>query len=192
MSEQEVRTILENNGAILHGHFKLSSGLHSATYVQCARVLEHPRIAHELGSALASKLKLRYGAIDTIASPALGALLIGYATAYALDVRFIFSERVDGTMTFRRGQQVREGERIVVIEDAVTTGGSIKEVLSLIDASNGVALGAGTIVDRTGSPAPFALESLTKVDAVAFGPDECPQCKSGTAITAPGSRHRAD
>ena len=189
MNETEVRNTLEDAGAILHGHFKLSSGLHSDTYVQCARVLEHPRIAHQLAQALAEKLTARHGPIGTVAAPALGALLIGYAVAYALDARFIFAERTDGAMAFRRGQHVEGGETIVVIEDAVTTGGSANEVVRLVESAGGIVVGAGTIVDRSSGRAPFTLDSLITVEAHAHKPEDCPQCAAGAPLTSPGSRY---
>ncbi|GAC1418226.1 MAG: orotate phosphoribosyltransferase [Actinomycetota bacterium] len=189
MNEVEVRNALEDAGAILHGHFKLSSGMHSDTYVQCARVLENPRIAHQLAGALAEKLTRHHGPIGTVAAPALGALLIGYAVAFQLDARFIFAERTDGAMAFRRGQHVSAGETMVVIEDAITTGGSAKEVADLIESAGGVVLGAGSIVDRSGGRAPFTLDSLVTVEARADLPQDCPQCAAGAPITSPGSRY---
>ncbi|HVL88721.1 MAG TPA: orotate phosphoribosyltransferase [Actinomycetota bacterium] len=189
MSDAEVREIFARYEAILTGHFKLSSGRHSDTYLQCARVLEHPRVAHSLGAALANKLQARAERIDVVASPAMGGLLIGYAVAHALGCRFVFYERADGSFALRRGQQLSPGEKVVVIEDVITTGGSAAEVVELVRATGADVVGVGSIVDRSAARPPFGLESLLKVQAQSWEPDECPACGRGDAIDAPGSRH---
>lgn len=185
----EVRDVFERYEAILTGHFKLSSGRHSDTYLQCARVLEHPRVAHSLGSALAQRITAHAGHIDVVAAPAMGGLLIGYAVAHALGCRFVFYERTDGTFALRRGQSIRPGEKVAVIEDVVTTGGSAAEVVELIRAAGADVVAVGSIVDRSATQPPFGLVSLLKVEAKSWQPDECPACARGEDLDAPGSRH---
>ncbi|HEX9697096.1 MAG TPA: orotate phosphoribosyltransferase [Actinomycetota bacterium] len=189
MSEAEIREIFQRYEAIMTGHFKLSSGLHSDTYLQCARVLEHPRVAHSLGSALADKLRARAGRIDVIASPAMGGVLIGYAVAHALGCRFVFFERSGGAFTLRRGQRLSPGEKVAVVEDVITTGGSAAEVVDLVRAAGADVVAVGSIVDRSAAPPPFGLESLLKIDARSWAPQACPSCARGEALDAPGSRH---
>lgn len=189
MSDSEVRDIFERYQAILTGHFKLSSGRHSDTYLQCARVLEHPRVAHSLGSALAAKLTAHGGRIDVVAAPAMGGLLIGYAVAHALGCRFVFYERTDGTFALRRGQTIGPGERVAVVEDVVTTGGSAAEVVDLVRATGADVAAVGSIVDRSASQPPFGLVSLLKVAAKSWEPSECPACARGEDLDAPGSRY---
>lgn len=189
MSDGEVREIFARYDAILSGHFKLSSGRHSDTYLQCARVLEHPRVAHSLGSALAAKLTDRAGRIDVVASPAMGGLLIGYAVAHALGCRFVFYERSDGAFALRRGQHLAPGEKVVVVEDVITTGGSAAEVVELVRQTGADVAGVGSIVDRSATQPPFGLESLLKVHAQSWEPEECPACGRGEPIDTPGSRH---
>lgn len=189
MSDAEVREIFQRYEAILTGHFKLSSGRHSDTYLQCARVLEHPRVAHSLGAALATKLQTRAGRIDVIASPAMGGLLIGYAVAHALGVRFVFYERADGTFVLRRGQHLSPGEKVAVVEDVITTGGSAAEVVELVRGTGADVVAVGSIVDRSATQPPFGLESLLRVRAQSWDPEECPPCGRNEAIDAPGSRH---
>jgi orotate phosphoribosyltransferase len=136
----EVRELFERHGAISSGHFKLSSGRHSDTYVQCARVLEHPRVAASLANALASRCGER---VDVVVSPALGGLLIGYLVALEIGCRFLFTERVDGAMTLRRGQSLAPGERALVVEDVITTGGSAAEVIGLVEGGGASRRGRG-------------------------------------------------
>jgi orotate phosphoribosyltransferase len=181
----EVQELFERYGAMHRGHFRLSSGRHSDRYLQCARVLEHPRVAASLGEALAARY---HDAADVVASPALGGILIGYAVAYALGVRFVFTERSGGVMTLRRGQALDRGERVLVVEDVVTTGGSAAEVLALAEAAGATIAGVGSLVDRSEQPPAFRLEALLKVDATSWDPDDCPLCARGEGLTTPGSR----
>ncbi len=179
-----------NTGAYLKGHFRLTSGLHSNEYMQCALVLQHPSIAEKFGRELAS----HFGKVEIVVSPAIGGLIIGHEVARALGGRFIFTERdTGGKMTLRRGFRVTSGETAVVIEDVVTTGGSTREVIQLLQAEGVQVLGAGSIIDRSGGTADLgvprvALETLT---VTSWQPEDCPLCKAGVAVEKPGSRPTA-
>ena len=189
--------LLASTGALLQGHFRLSSGLHSPGYVQCARLLEHPRNARAIGSALAAELET--SAVTRIVAPALGGLVIGYTVAEALGVPMIFTERKDGAMTLRRGFALAEGDRIVIVEDVVTTGKSTLETVSVIEEwarSNGVAaevVGFASILNRTGKANPFGhpYAFLLAMDLDTYTEAGCPLCARGMALDAPGSRFSA-
>ena len=186
---QQMTEILEETGAVLRGHFKLSSGRHSDVFVQKFRVLEHPRLAQDFGADIAA---LFDGEFDVVASPAVGALVLGFTTALAGDARFVFAERVDDRMTFRRGFVVRENERVLVVEDIVTTGGSAREVVEAVREAGGTPIGVGVLIDR-GDPARppdlgAPLRSLVRLDVASWDPDECPLCESGVELEDPGSR----
>lgn len=192
MKPDDLEAMLTARGAIRRGHFSLSSGLHSDVYVQKFRVLEHPEDARRLGVAVAG---LFDSSFDVVASPAVGALLLGFTTALAANVRFIFAERVDGLMRFRRGFKLEPHERVLVVEDVVTTGGSAAEVAALVGAAGAQLEGVGALIDRIRRPmgelglgAPF--RALLRVDADAWPPDACPLCDSGESLEDPGSRPR--
>lgn len=187
MSESDVLNALEEAGAILRGHFRLTSGRHSDTYVQCARVLEDPALTTRLAKSAADRVSDR--AIDLVASPAVGGIIIGFAVAQALGVKFIFSERESGEMTFRRSFRVPEGARVLIVEDVVTTGGSVAEVASLIRERGGEVAGVVSLIDR-GGPKRFGDEliSLLRLEVESWDPSECGHCASGSAIDSPGSR----
>ena len=185
MNPAEVTELFERYGVLHKGHFKLSSGRHSDTYLQCARILEHPRITVSLGDALAARYP---GGADVVVSPALGGILIGNAVAYALGCRFLFTERVEGSMTLRRGHVIRAGERVIVVEDVITTGGSAAEVVALADAAGATVLGVASLVDRAERRPPFHLESLLRVHAASWDPADCPLCARGERLHTPGSR----
>ena len=187
LTENEVLAALRDAGAILHGHFQLTSGRHSDTYVQCARVLEDPALTTRLGVAMAESVSDR--GVDLVASPAVGGIIIGFAVAQALGVRFIFSERQQGTMTFRRGFSVAPGERVLVVEDVVTTGGSVAEVIDLVRAAQGEVVAVSSIIDRGGEKA-FDAEflPLLQLEVESMEPPACPQCAAGVPIDSPGSR----
>jgi orotate phosphoribosyltransferase len=188
MNRDQVVEILEGTGAIQRGHFRLASGKHSDVYAQKFRVLEHPRIARDLGRALANSFENEF---DVVASPAVGALILGFATALAADARFIFTERVDGAMVFRRGFEVEPGERVLVVEDVITTGGSVKEVLELLNTSGASPAGVGALIDRTNLESPpelgSKLRALVRLDAPAWDPADCPLCRRDEALVDPGS-----
>ena len=185
MNPAEVSELFERYGVLQTGHFRLSSGRHSDTYLQCARILEHPRAAASLGEAIAKRFDEE---IDVVVSPALGGILIGNAVAYSLGCRFLFTERVDAAMTLRRGQELDHSERVLVVEDVVTTGGSAAEVIALCEASGGTVAGVGSLVDRSEMTPAFRLEALLRVEARSWDPAECPLCARGEPLHTPGSR----
>ena len=182
-----VETLFLEHGALLKGHFLLSSGLHSDRYLQCALVLAQPGAAEQLGKALAATSAVKP---DLVLSPAMGGLMIGHEVARAFGVRHYFTERVDGTMVLRRGFALKPGEKVIVVEDVVTTGKSTKEVFEVIRASGANVMGALSIIDRTdGEPdlrAPYS--ALWKVSIPTWKPEECPLCKTGVPAIKPGSR----
>lgn len=186
MTPDEVLESLRNVGAVLDGHFVLSSGRHSNVYVEKFRALERPELARALGEELARRFKDR--PVDVVIAPAVGAIVLGFVTALDLSARFIFSERQEGRMTLRRGFHIRKGESVVVVEDVITTGGSLREVLTLVEP--GVLAGIGCLVDRAGDlELEFPIESLARIEADSWAPEECPLCAQGIPTSAPGSRH---
>jgi orotate phosphoribosyltransferase len=184
----DVRALLEETGALLGGHFRLSSGLHSPNYVQCALLLEHPRNAKALGEALGRRIA-SLGA-QKIVAPALGGVIIGYTVAEALGVPFVFTERKDGQMTLRRGFRLAPGERVVIVEDVVTTGKSTRETADVIAQHGGAVAGFASILNRSGKANPFdaPYEALLALDLDTFEESACPLCAKGVALDAPGSR----
>jgi orotate phosphoribosyltransferase len=183
----DIRALLEETGALLTGHFRLSSGLHSPNYVQCARLLEHPRHADAIGEELAARIE---GAAKIVA-PALGGVIIGYTIAAALGVPFVFTERKDGAMTLRRGFRIGDGERIAIVEDVVTTGKSTRETADVIAQHGGVVTGFASILNRSGKANPFdaPYASLLALDLDTYEERACPLCANGVQIDAPGSRY---
>jgi len=180
--------IFKKTGALLSGHFKLSSGLHSGQYLQCALVLQHPKYAKRLGEAIADQFK--DAEITCVAGPALGGIIIAHEVAKALKVRCIFGEREDGKMTLRRGFKLDPQDKVLVVEDVITTGGSIKELIELVKSNGAGVVGAGAIVDRSSGKADLGCDfrPLVKFDIKTFDPSECPLCKEGTLAVKPGSR----
>lgn len=187
MNDSDVAQALERSGAVLSGHFVLTSGRHSDRYVQCSRVLEDP----ELTTRLARELRARIGdrQIDLVAAPAVGGIILGFAVAQALGVNFIFSEREQGNMTFRRSFRVPPGARVLVVEDVVTTGGSVAEVIDLVRRAGGSVPLVVSLIDR-GGPKAFDTEllPLLRLEVESWEPAECGLCAAGTPVTAPGSR----
>lgn len=182
--------IFEETGAYLKGHFRLTSGLHSNEYLQCALVLQHPAVAERFGRELAAQLP----ACDVVVSPAVGGLIIGHEVARSLGTRFIFSERdADHKMTLRRGFDVKPGERAVVIEDVVTTGGSTREVIEILRAAGANVLAAGSVIDRSGGAVDLGVPrvALATLTVVTYAPESCPLCKQGVQVVKPGSRPTA-
>lgn len=174
--------------ALLEGHFILSSGLHSPKYLQCALALQYPADAARFGKAIAEQFT---GAgIETVASPAIGGLVIGYAVAAALNVRFIWTERQNGTMTVRRGFSVKENERILVVEDVITTGGSTRECIAALESHGAKIVGAASIIDRSNGAADVGVPriALVSMEVPSYAPEECPLCAAGTEAVKPGSR----
>ena len=185
--------IFEKCNAYHKGHFRLSSGLHSEYYLQCALVLANPKVAAKVCKALADKFStkgVRRGEIDIVIGPAIGGITAAYEVARALGAKGIFSEREEGKMTLRRGFNIRPGEKVLVIEDVTTTGGSAQEVVGLAKGLGAKVVGVGAIIDRSGGKAKFGVpfKSLAKLNIKTFQPDTCPLCKAGRPITKPGSR----
>ncbi|HEY5275907.1 MAG TPA: orotate phosphoribosyltransferase [Coriobacteriia bacterium] len=187
MTEPEVLAALEDAHAIMTGHFRLTSGRHSDRYVQCARVLEDPALVTRLAHAMVERLGERQ--VDLVASPAVGGIVIGFAVAQALGVKFIFSERQDGKMTLRRGFEVPEGARVLVVEDVVTTGGSVAEVIELVREAGGTPVAVASLIDR-GGPKAFDVElcPLLRLKVESWEVETCGLCQSGVPVYAPGSR----
>ena len=187
ITDTEVLERFKSTGALLQGHFLLSSGLHSPQYMQCALVLAEPRHAEDLGKALAAKLAQKP---DLIVSPAMGGLIIGHEVGRALGVRAFFTERENGTMALRRGFALSPGESVVVVEDVVTTGKSSQEVIDLINAKGGRVTAVVSIVDRTSGKSSLTVPrfSLLKLDIPSYPADNCPLCNEHVPIIKPGSR----
>jgi orotate phosphoribosyltransferase len=190
--------LFEAAGAIRHGHFELSSGLHSATYVQCALVLQYPRLAEKLGRALAALFS--DARVDAVVSPALGGVIIGQEVARALPepknplhggVPALFVERdASGTMTLRRGFSLKPDQHVLVVEDVWTTGGSTRETIQVVEEAGGRVIAAGALIDRSGGKLEFPVEaqSLFGLTIDSFEPEDCPLCRGGSAAVKPGSR----
>ena len=192
MSASVADSILDTfrrNGALLEGHFRLTSGLHSPGYLQCALVLQHPREAEACGEAIASQVRMLD--IETVLSPALGGIVIGHEVARALGVRALFAERQDGRLTLRRGFTLSPGERVLVVEDVVTTGGSTRETIEVARAAGGTVVGAASIIDRSGgaqAPLDVPYSALATIALPTYDPGACPLCAAGEPVVKPGSR----
>ena len=189
MNQSDVLTLFRRSGALLEGHFRLSSGLHSPGYLQCALVLANPPDATALGAALGDRVRA-FGA-NVVLSPALGGIVIGHEVARALGVRALFAERQDGGLTLRRGFALGPDDRVLVVEDVVTTAGSTRETMEVARQSGATVVGACSIVDRSGGA--HGLEqyaSLLTMDLPTYREDACPMCKAGAPIVKPGSRSK--
>lgn len=220
MDPDQALSHFRETDALLDGHFVLSSGLHSAQYLQCALALQYPKDAARFGKAIAEHLLLlnslpglRRGAdasasgwsdggemtnavdleIDTVASPAIGGLIIGFAVATALSKRFVWTERQEGKMTLRRGFTLKPGERILVVEDVITTGGSTRECIAALEENGGKVVAAASIIDRSNGSADVGVPriSLVSLDVPSYHADNCPMCAAGTPAVKPGSRATA-
>jgi orotate phosphoribosyltransferase len=188
-----VLDLFEQTGAYLQGHFRLSSGLHSSGYLQSALVLQYPRHAESLGRKLAATVSslTQSEPVDLVISPALGGLIIGYEVARALGVRFLFTERdADRKMSLRRGFTIAPGEKVIVVEDVITTGGSTREVIDVVRAMGAVAVAAASIIDRSGGAADLGIPrvALETLSVPVWEPGQCPMCLKGEPATKPGSR----
>lgn len=191
-----VMALFEETGAYLRGHFRLTSGLHSGEYLQCAKVLAYPEFAERLGRELAEELKKAVReTVDVVLAPAMGGLIIGHEVARALRVPFLFTERdqATGSMTLRRGFEIAPGMKAVVVEDVVTTGGSSREVIELIQTAGATVLAAGSIIDRSGGRANLGVPrvALHQLDVQTYNPESCPLCEKGIPVVKPGSRKGA-
>jgi orotate phosphoribosyltransferase len=187
----ELLDVFVRKGAILEGHFLLSSGLHSPRYIQCARVLMDPPLATRLGAALAAELQPLLGAqaAGAVVAPALGGILVAHEVARALGWRALFTERQDGSMALRRGFTLARGEPVVVVEDAITTGGSTREVIEAVQARDARVMAVGCLIDRsTGVDLGVPHRSLIRLEVPAWKADACPLCATGSRPEKPGSR----
>lgn len=190
MNATEALALLEKQDAVRRGHFRLSSGLHSDTYVQCALVCAHPGIAERLGHELGTRFADERPTL--VLGPAMGGVILGHEVARQLGVPMVFSERVEGQMTLRRGFRIQEHDRVLVVEDVVTTGRSQREVMQIIADADAQTVGVGALVDRSEDVSfgvPF--RSLVRMEAARWSPDECPRCRAGEALDEPGSRRLA-
>lgn len=187
---EEVMKKFEQAGAIQKGHFKLTSGVHSDTYIQCAQVMQYPGFMHNLCSELGRKF--RGEDIDVIIGPAIGGIIISHVMAQVLGpwVRAIFTERENGKMTLRRSFEIKKDEKVLVVEDVTTTGGSVREVIDIVKERGGQVVGVGVLIDRSGGRIDFGvkMKSLLSLDIKSYQPEECPLCKKGIPIVKPGSR----
>ncbi len=188
LTRHELLDLFKKSGALLEGHFRLSSGLHSTGYLQCALVLQEPARAQQIGSALAARLT--QVAATVVLSPALGGVVIGHEVGRALGVRAIFAERLDGVLTLRRGFTLGLQDRVLVVEDVLTTGGSTRETMDVARAAGAQVVGAASIVDRSGGTATFDVPfaALLPIEVSTFPPEHCPLCAQGLPVVKPGSR----
>jgi orotate phosphoribosyltransferase len=188
LGERQTLELYEKTGALLRGHFRLTSGLHSDIYLQSALVLQYPEHAAALGSALAAAF--RADGVQTVLAPAIGGIIVAHEVARALGVRALFSEREGGTMRLRRGFALAAGERCLVVEDVITTGGSTREVVACVEEHAGAVVGVGSLIDRSGGAAAFKVKrtALATVNATAWPPETCPLCKTSSQAIKPGSR----
>jgi orotate phosphoribosyltransferase len=188
MNSDAVLALYRQSGALLEGHFRLTSGLHSPAYLQSALVLQHPAHAETLGRGLAERL--RAGSPTAVLSPALGGLIIGHEVARALGVRAIFAERADGALTLRRGFSLSPADRVVIVEDVVTTGGSTRETIGVAMSAGAAVVAAGSIIDRSGGASDVGVpfHALVALQVPTYDPAACPLCRAGTPAVKPGSR----
>jgi len=188
MNPKELMRIFESTGALLKGHFSLSSGLHSDQYLQCALILQHPKYASSLCGEIAGKFK--DARPNVVVGPALGGIVVSYEVAKALGARSIFCERRNGKMTLRRGFSVGPDDSVLVVEDVITTGTSVKEIIEIMRRNGTKVVGIGAICDRSSKPIDFGtrFENLIKLDIKNYSAQDCPLCKEGISIRKPGSK----
>lgn len=188
LPSSKILSIFKETGALLNGHFLLTSGLHSEAYFQCALVFQYPHHSETLCRAIADHFY--QDDIQLVVSPAVGGIVVGQEIARLLGVRSIFTERVDGKMALRRGFQIHEGENVLVAEDVTTTGGSVKEVIDVVKSSGAKPVSVAAVVDRSGGKVDFGIPyfSLLKMEVTNYQPDQCPMCQSGSKAVKPGSR----
>lgn len=188
LQEADILDIFQKSGALLQGHFRLTSGRHSERYMQCAQVLQYPHYAAQLGAELARSWQDQ--GITTVVGPAMGGILVAHEVAKALGCRALFTERENGQMCLRRGFRLKPDERVLVVEDVITTGGSVQEVITVVKASGATPIGVGVLVNRSGGKAEFGvpLQSLLELNIESFDPEQCPLCKAGIPSVKPGSR----
>ena len=187
MTQEEIISIFKQTNALLEGHFQLTSGLHSAQYFQCAKVLQYPKYAETLCKEIASKFRSQ--SVDVVIAPALGGIVVGQEVGRQLNARTMFTERLNGTMQLRRGFEINKNEKVLVCEDVITTGGSVQEVIDIVKSSGGTVVGVGAIVDRSNGKVSFDnLFATITLEVITYKPDACPLCQQGIPIDKPGSR----
>jgi orotate phosphoribosyltransferase len=188
LTKEEILDLFKETGALLEGHFRLTSGLHSPQYFQCAKVLQYPQHAQKLCWEIAFNFMSEK--VNVVIGPALGGIIVAQEVARLMSCRAIFSEREEGKMTLRRGFEIKPGERALVVEDVVTTGGSISEVIDLVKNAEAQLIGVGFLVDRSQNRISFDVPKFSVIEmaVVTYNPDECPLCKKGMPIVKPGSR----
>ena len=195
MNDEEVLTLFKERGALLSGHFKLTSGLHSNSYLQCALLLQYACDADRLGAELARRFKdpTREKPITAVVSPAVGGIVLGYVVARPLNARAIFAERVDGKFALRRGFVLTPGENVIVAEDVLTTGGSVREIIALVEEAGAHVVGVAALADRSEGQLQFPApkQALLRLPLVTYPPDNCTLCKQGIPLVKPGSRPEA-
>lgn len=192
LNHEEILSIFKKTGAMLTGHFALTSGRHSDRYFQCARVLEYPRYCELLCRELVRKWgDGELAGVETVIGPALGGILVSYEVARVLGARSLFTERENGIMTLRRGFTLSPGERVLVVEDVITTGGSVREVIAVAREAGAQVAGVAVLVDRSNGNANLdvPLRALLTIPVVTYSPEECPLCREGIPAVKPGSRH---
>lgn len=189
IGKQKMNEILEKTGVLQTGHFLLTSGKHSNKYMQCAKIFQHPEISAQISKDLAEKFE-GYE-VDIVIGPAVGGIILAYEVARQMEVRALFAERENGKMTLRRGFEIKAGSRVLVVEDVITTGGSVREVVELVREVGAEVVGVAGVVDRSGGKNLFDVpfKSAIKVDIETFEPEECPLCKAGSTAIKPGSRN---
>ncbi len=189
MTNNEIIEMLKEAEVLLEGHFLLTSGRHSDKYMQCAKIFQDSKYSVPLCGELVEKYK--NDNIEVVIGPAIGAIQMAYEVGKQLGVKNIFAERENGKMTLRRGFTIEKGQRVLVVEDVVTTGGSVREVIELVEQCGGVVAGVGSIVDRTGGKIDFGVpyKSAFSMDITSYEADECPICKTGAPLVKPGSRN---
>jgi orotate phosphoribosyltransferase len=188
LNQEQALELFKKSGALLEGHFILTSGRHSNRYIQCAQVLRFPEYSSKLCSELAGRFKGEQ--IDLVVGPAVGGILVAYEVSRHLGVPNIFTERENGLMTLRRGFAIDPGQKVLVVEDVTTTGGSVKEVINLVTSSGGKVVGVGTLIDRSGGQADFGVkkEAVITLEVPSWEPQDCPLCAKGDLAIKPGSR----
>ena len=188
MNKEEILKIFSDTEAMLTGHFLLTSGKHSELYFQCAQVLQYPHYCGILCQELAERFKDTE--IDTVIGPAMGGITVSYEVARILGARSLFTERDNGYMTLRRGFSIKPGEKVLVVEDVITTGGSVMEVINVVRKAGAEVVGAGVLVDRSNGQVVLGVrtEALLVTSVVTYDPEDCPLCKAGIPAVKPGSR----
>ncbi len=188
LPKDQILDIFRETKALLEGHFLLTSGLHSPQYFQCARVLQYPKYLHLFAGDVAKHFE--YADVELVISPAIGGIVVGTEVGRMLRARTIFAERKDGKMDLRRGFEIHPGERVLVVEDVVTTGGSVFEIVDVVKKADAKLAGVGYIVDRSNGRITFEAKhfSVLQMDVITYKPEECPLCKDGIPVVKPGSR----